>query len=87
MDRKFKMYYKIADEAEALSKRLLKEREDLEHAQRKRKEEADKLVNAFNKQMQQSKKEKLQNGGYAEYANMITSIFNSEHLNQDGQNK
>jgi len=52
MDRKFKMYYKIADEAEALSKRLLKEREDLEHAQRKRKEEADKLVNAFNKQMQ-----------------------------------
>ncbi len=28
-----------------------------------------------------SKKEKQQNGGYAEYANMLVSIFNSEHAN------
>ena len=51
MDRKFKMYYKIADEAEALSQQLLEEREKLEKSAKKRKEEADKLVNAFNKQM------------------------------------
>ena len=37
--------------------------------------------------LKQSSKEKLNNGGYAEYSNMITSIFNSEHLNNDHQNK
>ena len=37
--------------------------------------------------LQQSKKDKLENGGYSEYANMIVSIFNSEHVNNmnDGQ--
>lgn len=81
------MYYKIAEEAEKLVERLAVERDDFDKNAKRSKEDADKLVNAFNKQMNQSKKEKLQNGGYAEYANMVTSIFNSEHLNQDGQNK
>jgi len=31
--------------------------------------------------LKQSKKEKLENGGYSEYANMLVSIFNSEHAN------
>ena len=31
--------------------------------------------------LQQSKKDKLENGGYSEYANMIVSIFNAEHVN------
>lgn len=39
------------------------------------------------KALQQSQKEKLQNGGAAEYANMVTSIFNSEHLNNDHSGK
>ena len=30
--------------------------------------------------LKQSKKEKLENGGYSEYANMLVSIFNSEHV-------
>jgi hypothetical protein len=32
--------------------------------------------------LQQSKKDKLENGGYSEYANMIVSIFNAEHVNK-----
>lgn len=35
--------------------------------------------------LQQSKKDKLENGGYSEYANMIVSIFNSEHVNNMGE--
>ncbi len=33
-----------------------------------------------------SKKEKLENGGYSEYANMLVSIFNSEHVNNMADN-
>lgn len=43
----------------------------------------EKQAKDFIKGLKQSSKEKLQNGGYAEYSNMITSIFNSEHLNND----
>lgn len=37
--------------------------------------------------LKQSKKEKLENGGYSEYANMLVSIFNSEHVNNMGDNQ
>lgn len=47
----------------------------------------EKQAKDFMKGLKQSSKEKLQNGGYAEYANMITSIFNSEHLNNDHASK
>lgn len=30
--------------------------------------------------LQQSKKDKLENGGYSEYANMIVSIFNAKKV-------
>jgi hypothetical protein len=33
-----------------------------------------------------SKKEKLENGGYSEYANMLVSIFNGEHANNTENN-
>jgi len=36
--------------------------------------------------LKQSKKEKLENGGYSEYANMLVSIFNSEHVNNMADN-
>lgn len=36
--------------------------------------------------LKQSKKEKLENGGYSEYANMLVSIFNSEHVNNLADN-
>jgi len=31
--------------------------------------------------LKKSKQEKIENGGYSEYANMLVSIFNSEHVN------
>jgi hypothetical protein len=34
-----------------------------------------------------SKKEKIENGGYSEYANMLVSIFNSEHVNNQDNNQ
>lgn len=37
--------------------------------------------------LKQSKKEKLENGGYSEYANMLVSIFNSEHVNNMENNQ
>jgi len=37
--------------------------------------------------LKQSKKEKLENGGYSEYANMLVSIFNSEHVNNAENNR
>jgi hypothetical protein len=37
--------------------------------------------------LKNSKKEKLENGGYSEYANMLVSIFNSEHVNNNGDNQ
>ena len=37
--------------------------------------------------LKESKAEKLQNGGFMEYANLVVSIFNSDHLNNmDGNN-
>lgn len=39
------------------------------------------------KTLKLSKKEKLENGGYSEYANMLVSIFNSEHVNNIENNK
>lgn len=36
--------------------------------------------------LKQSKKDKLENGGYSEYANMLVSIFNSEHVNNMDNN-
>jgi hypothetical protein len=57
------------------------------------KKECDEMVRAnekttknLTKGLEQSKKEKLQNGGFAEYSNMVTSIINSEHFNH-GANK
>jgi hypothetical protein len=47
----------------------------------------EKQCSQHQKGLAQSQKEKLQNGGYAEYANMVTSIFNSEHLNNDHGSK
>ena len=37
--------------------------------------------------LKQSKKEKIENGGYSEYANMLVSIFNSEHVNNMENNQ
>lgn len=36
--------------------------------------------------LKKSKMEKLENGGYSEYANMLVSIFNSEHVNNTDNN-
>lgn len=59
------------------------------------KEEVEKKIKQINKKISENKKqalrhietlqegmnEKLNNGMYNEYANMVVSIFNSEHLN------
>ena len=49
--------------------------------------ENDKAVSAHVATLKQSKKEKQENGGYSEYANMLVSIFNSEHVNNVDNNQ
>ena len=71
-DRKFKMYKQMAKQSIEL------------FAQINAKYEAD---CAEMKQRLAKNEKQQQNGGYAEYSNMITSIFNSEHLNNDHQSK
>lgn len=41
--------------------------------------ENEKAAAKFIQMTQQQRKEKLENGSYSEYANLIVSIFNSEH--------
>lgn len=43
--------------------------------------ENEKAAQAHILTLKKSKQEKLENGGYSEYANMLVSIFNSEHVN------
>ena len=49
--------------------------------------ENEKAAAKFIQMTQQQRKEKLENGSYSEYANLIVSIFNSEHakdMNEGG---
>jgi hypothetical protein len=41
--------------------------------------ENEKAAAKFIQMTQQQRKEKLENGSYSEHANLIVSIFNSEH--------
>ena len=84
VDRKFKMYYNIAIETKKETRRRNKEHQAALEESQKRMQRNEKQAKNFMEGLKQAKEEKKQNGGYAEYANMVTSIFNSEHLNQDG---
>jgi hypothetical protein len=86
-DRKFKKYNEIAKQCKRESD-LLNEQYNAEvKKMRERQLANEKQCKEQQKALQQSQKEKLQNGGAAEYANMVTSIFNSEHLNNDHSGK
>lgn len=44
--------------------------------------ENEKAAAKFIQMTQQQRKEKLENGSYSEYANLIVSIYNSEHAKE-----
>lgn len=83
VDRKFKMYLQISKQSVKITNQMQKQYEEDCAEMKLRLAKNEKQAKDFIKGLKQSSKEKLQNGGYAEYSNMITSIFNSEHLNND----
>ena len=87
IDQKFKKYMDIAKQAldtkNKLSKDYAKTCEDLKQKLLENERAAQEHI----KTLKQSKKEKLENGGYSEYANMLVSIFNSEHVNNMDSNQ
>ena len=86
-DRKFKMYKQMAKQSIELFAQINAKYEADCAEMKQRLAKNEKQAKDFIKGLKQSNKEKQQNGGYAEYSNMITSIFNSEHLNNDHQAK
>ena len=86
-DRKFKAYKRIANESKQLALALDEPYKAQVEEMKLRNSKNEKQCSQHQKGLAQSQKEKLQNGGYAEYANMVTSIFNSEHLNNDHGSK
>ncbi len=87
VDKKFKMYKQIAKQAEESSAKMNQQYEEQFGEIRKQLGENDKQTKQHKHFLKQSCKEKLQNGSYAEYANLVTSILNSEHLNNEHHGK
>ena len=80
------MYKQIAQQIEANGNAMKKAYE----AQRKELDMKgtanDKKCKMHNRVLKESLNEKKNNGGCAEYSNMIVSIFNSEHMNNENKN-
>lgn len=78
-DQKFERYKKIAESAVDEMKHKSKDYDRYCQMLAEKVREDEKAGAKFIQQWQQSKKEKLENGGYSEWANMIVSIFHSKH--------
>lgn len=79
VDKKFKAYQKIAEQSDQRARQL-----DLEYKEEKaRIQEELKRNDAAAKQhidvLKEAKKEKLESGGCAEYANLVVSVFNQDN--------
>ena len=81
IDMKFEKYKKIAEQAMAIKKQLNDEYDEKIADMKQKQMENERAAAKHIEILKQSKKEKLENGGYSEYANMLVSIFNSEHAN------
>lgn len=86
IDSKFEKYKKIADQAVNEMKRLRDDYDKSCSVIAEKMRENEKAAAKHIETLKQSKKEKLENGGYSEYANMLVSIFNSEHVNNQAEN-
>ncbi|TNV74593.1 hypothetical protein FGO68_gene108 [Halteria grandinella] len=78
-DQKFERYKKIAEAAVDEMKRMSKDYDKYCQVLSEKVRENEKAAAKFIQMTQQQRKEKLENGSYSEYANLIVSIFNSEH--------
>ncbi|CDW78191.1 UNKNOWN [Stylonychia lemnae] len=87
IDSKFEKYKKIADQAVNEMKRLRDDYDKTCSVIAEKMRENEKAAAKHIETLKQSKKEKLENGGYSEYANMLVSIFNSEHVNNMADNQ
>jgi hypothetical protein len=87
IDSKFEKYKKIADQAVNEMKRLRDDYDKTCNVIAEKMRENEKAAAKHIETLKQSKKEKLENGGYSEYANMLVSIFNSEHVNNMADNQ
>lgn len=87
IDSKFEKYKKIADQAVSEMKRLRDDYDNTCKVIAEKMRENEKAAAKHIETLKQSKKEKLENGGYSEYANMLVSIFNSEHVNNLADNQ
>ena len=81
IDKKFKKYMDIAKQALDTKNRLAKEYKETQEELKQKLQENERAAQKHIETLKQSKKEKIENGGYSEYANMLVSIFNSEHAN------
>ena len=81
VDAKFDKYKKIAQQALDTKNKLAKDYASTCAEIKQKMMENEKAAAKHIETLKQSKKEKLENGGYSEYANMLVSIFNSEHVN------
>lgn len=77
--KKFERYRKIAETAVSEMKKISSEYENNCRIISEKVRENEKAAAKHIQTLQQSKKEKLESGGYSEYANMVVSIFNAEH--------
>ena len=85
VDQKFEKFKRIAQQSLDTKKRLSREYNKNCNEIKQKMLENEKAAAKHIETLKQSKKEKLENGGYSEYANMLVSIFNSEHVN-NGEN-
>lgn len=86
IDLKFEKFKKIAEQAMITKNKLRDDYDKLcsDITDKIRKNEI--AAKQHIETIKQSKKEKQENGGYSEYANMLVSVFNSEHVNNQDQN-
>ena len=86
IDVKFEKYKKIADQAVTEMKRLRDDYDKKCTVINDKMRENEKAAAKHIETLKQTRKEKLESGQYSEYANMLVSIFNSEHVNNMGDN-
>jgi hypothetical protein len=84
---KFEKYRKIAQQALDTKNRLCKEYNQNCSEIKQKMLQNQRAATEHIETLQESKKDKLENGGYSEYANMLVSIFNSEHVNNMENNQ
>ena len=77
VDKKFKAFKQMAHQAEISYKKMDEEYQQRVAEIKAKLIENEKKARKHIENLEESKLEKLNNGGYAEYANMIVSIFKS----------